>query len=147
MENYQQILVAIDLSEEAQYVLKRAVVLAENHRANLTLIHVIEPITFAYGGNIPMGFSDIQALLKEQATERLASLGAELDIPPSQQHIIVGQPAAEIHQLAESIAADLIIVGSHGRHGLALLLGSTANSVLHGASCDVMAVRVGKNKH
>ena len=42
-----------------------------------------------------------------------------------------------------SNGADLIVVGSHGRHGLALLLGSTANGVLHGATCDVLAVRVG----
>ena len=35
-----------------------------------------------------------------------------------------------------------IVIGSHGRHGLALLLGSTANSVLHGASCNVYVVRV-----
>ena len=40
--------------------------------------------------------------------------------------------------------ADVIVVGSHGRHGLALLLGSTANGVLHGATCDVLAVRVGE---
>ena len=44
---------------------------------------------------------------------------------------------------AHQIAADLIVVGSHGRHGIALLLGSTANGVLHGAPCDVLAVRVG----
>jgi len=37
---------------------------------------------------------------------------------------------------------DLVIVGSHGRHGVRLLLGSTANAVLHGAECDVLAVRV-----
>ena len=43
----------------------------------------------------------------------------------------------------DEILADLIVVGSHGRHGLALLLGSTASGVLHGAPCDVLAVRVG----
>ena len=48
----------------------------------------------------------------------------------------------QIHSLEEA-GADIIVVGSHGRHGLALLLGSTANGVLHGASCDVLAVRVG----
>ena len=41
-------------------------------------------------------------------------------------------------------ACDLIVVGSHGRHGLALLLGSTANDVLHGAPCDVLAVHLKK---
>lgn len=38
----------------------------------------------------------------------------------------------------------MIVVGSHGRHGLALLLGSTANDVLHGAPCDVLAVSLKK---
>jgi universal stress protein A len=61
------------------------------------------------------------------------------------QHIVLGRPEVEIHAKAEELGADLIVVGSHGRHGLALLLGSTANGVLHGAGCDVLAVRVGKN--
>ena len=46
--------------------------------------------------------------------------------------------------MAKDIGADLIVVGSHGRYGLALLMGSTANGVLHGATCDVLAVRVGQ---
>jgi universal stress protein A len=46
--------------------------------------------------------------------------------------------------MATDIHADLIVVGSHGRHGLALLMGSTANGVLHGAKRDVLAVRVGE---
>ena len=48
------------------------------------------------------------------------------------------------YRVAEEQSCDLIVVGSHGRHGLALLLGSTANDVLHGAPCDVIAVRLGK---
>jgi universal stress protein A len=57
-----------------------------------------------------------------------------------------GQPRQEIHGLAKEQHCDLIVVGSHGRHGLALLLGSTANDILHGASCDVLAVRLVKDK-
>ena len=37
---------------------------------------------------------------------------------------------------------ELIVVGSHGRHGFSLIFGSTSNSVLHGAQCDVLAVRI-----
>jgi universal stress protein A len=55
---------------------------------------------------------------------------------------VVGRPETEIHHVAEEIGADLVVVGSHGRHGLSLLMGSTANGVLHGAKCDVLAVRV-----
>lgn len=47
-----------------------------------------------------------------------------------------------MHRLAKEQRCDLIVVGSHGRHGLALLLGSTANDILHGAPCDVLAVRL-----
>lgn len=57
---------------------------------------------------------------------------------------VYGQPRQEIHRLAAEQACDLIVVGSHGRHGLALLLGSTANDVLHGAPCDVLAVHLKK---
>jgi len=44
--------------------------------------------------------------------------------------------------LAEKINADLIVLGTHGRHGLGLMLGSTANAVLHGAPCNVLTVMV-----
>lgn len=54
----------------------------------------------------------------------------------------MGEPREEIIRIAEQENVDLIVVGSHGEHGLALLLGSTANSVLHYAKCDVLAVRL-----
>ncbi len=57
--------------------------------------------------------------------------------------MVVGRPGSEIRRQAEENDADLIVIGSHGRHGIQLLLGSTANSVLHGAACDVLAVRIG----
>ena len=56
--------------------------------------------------------------------------------------VTVGRPESEIHRLAKEEGADLVIVGSHGRKGLQLLLGSTANGVLHGTECDVLAVRI-----
>ncbi|PIE36321.1 MAG: universal stress protein UspA, partial [Gammaproteobacteria bacterium] len=59
------------------------------------------------------------------------------------QHVVLGRPETEIHALADTIDADLVVMGCHGRFGLALLLGSTANGVLHGTKCDVLAVRVG----
>ena len=60
--------------------------------------------------------------------------------------MIFGRPESEIHSLAKELKVDLIVVGSHGKHGLSLLLGSTANGVLQGSPCDVLAVRVGFNK-
>jgi len=69
-------------------------------------------------------------------------IGEQLDVDQSNRWLVWGTPKQEIAQLAETEQVDLIVVGSHGRHGLALLLGSTANSVLHYARCDVMAVRL-----
>ena len=60
----------------------------------------------------------------------------------SNQWLLWGIPKQEIINVAEQQQVDLIVVGSHGRHGLALLLGSTANSILHTAKCDVLAVRL-----
>jgi universal stress protein A len=84
----------------------------------------------------------VQSQLQQQATERIALLGEQLDINSDDQHIILGHPAQEMHRMASEQDIDLIVVGSHGRHGLALIFGSTSNSVLHGATCDVLAVRI-----
>ncbi len=142
MSYYQHILVGVDLSDESEQVLARASSIAGGEQAKLSLAHIIEPLTFAYGGDIPMDLSEVQDQLQAQATEQLAGLAQSVGIAPEDQHVLIGQPATEIHQLAKDQSADLIVVGSHGRQGLALLLGSTANGVLHGAKVDVLAVRV-----
>ena len=110
--------------------------------AQMSVTHVIEPLSFAYGGDIPMDFSGIQEEIHKQARSHMAALCDPLNIPEANRHLVVGRPETEIHHVSEEIGADLIVVGSHGRHGLSLLMGSTANGVLHGARCDVLAVRV-----
>jgi universal stress protein A len=72
-------------------------------------------------------------------------LGKRLAIDDDNQWLVWGVPNQEIVQIAKQEQIDLIVVGSHGRHGLALLLGSTANSILHHATCDVLAVRLLEN--
>jgi len=144
MSNYRKVLVAVDLSEDAALVLKRARGVADGATAELHIMHVIEPLSFAYGGDIPMDFSGIQDEIYQQATQQLEKFAETHGVDSGHRHITLGRPEVEIHAKAEEIGADLIVIGSHGRHGFALLLGSTANGVLHGAKCDVLAVRVGK---
>ncbi len=146
MSQYQKILVAIDLGEDSTAVVERGRAIAEPSGADLHLIHVIEPLSFAYGGDIPMDFSSIQAEIQQQASQQMRRFADSNKIDEQHQHIVMGKPEVEIHALAGELGTDLIVVGSHGRHGLALLMGSTANGVLHGAKCDVLAVRVGKLK-
>jgi universal stress protein A len=144
MSNYSKILMAVDLSDDSDEVAERAQAIATNNDAELHVIHVIEPLSFAYGGDIPMDFSGIQDEIHQQATQQLQKFADKHGIGGERTHIVLGQPEVEIHAMADDQGFDLIVVGSHGRYGLALLMGSTANGVLHGATCDVLAVRVGK---
>jgi universal stress protein A len=140
MSLYQQVLVAVDLTAESKQILDKAVQVGAG--ATLHLVHVIEPLAYAYGGDIPMDLSEVQNQLQQQASQQLAQLAKPLGVDTEHQHVLIGQPTGEIHRLADEKRVDLIVVGSHGRQGLALLLGSTANGVLHGVKCDVLAVRV-----
>ncbi|HKM16136.1 MAG TPA: universal stress protein [Marinospirillum sp.] len=142
---YKNILVAIDLSEESRKVLLQAKeIAARNQHAKLSVVHTLEPLGFAYGGDIPMDLTSIQDQLDAHARLRLQELLEGIDIPKENQYILVGMPDTETHRLANEKGVDLIVVGSHGRHGFQLLLGSVSSGVLHGAPCDVLAVRVGK---
>ena len=145
MAQYSKILMAVDLSDDSDMVAERANAIAGNNGAEVHVIHVIEPLSFAYGGDIPMDFSGIQDEIHQQAVQQLDRFAERHGIGDGHRHVVLGQPEVEIHALAEETGADLIVVGSHGRYGLALLMGSTANGVLHGAGCDVLAVRVGKH--
>ncbi|MDD0976828.1 universal stress protein [Pseudomonas fontis] len=147
---YEHILVAVDLTEECDPVIKRARELATSStsgNAKVSLVHIVEPMAMAFGGDVPMDLSQLQQQQFDQAKERMDRLYNKYpDINRGDAHLTYGQPRQEIHQLAKEQHCDLIVVGSHGRHGLALLLGSTANDVLHGAPCDVLAVRLQKKE-
>ena len=138
---YSHVLVAVDLIEECREVADHAMKLAKALDAKLSLLHVVEPLAMAYGGDVPMDLSMLQQQQFEQAKERMQMFAADYGLPDDRLQIAFGHPRQEIHRVTEEQSCDL---GSHGRHGLALLLGSTANDVLHGAPCDVIAVRLGK---
>ncbi|WP_317928704.1 universal stress protein [Halioxenophilus sp. WMMB6] len=142
MSTYKHIIAGLDLSNDSKQIVEKAKFLADATKAKLSIAHVIEPLVFTYGGDIPMDISSVQEQIETQATKDLAKLGEEFGIASDNQFIVVGQPANELHAIATQNGGDLIVVGSHGRHGLSLLLGSTSNSVLHGSQCDVLAVRV-----
>jgi universal stress protein A len=142
---YNHILVAVDLTEECDPVVKRALALCEGRDTQLSLVHIVDPMAMAFGGDVPMDLSQLQQQQFDQAKERLDRLIVKYPALKKEfSHLTYGQPRQEIHHLAKEQGCDLIVVGSHGRHGLALLLGSTANDVLHGAPCDVLAVHLVK---
>jgi len=144
MGDYQHILLAVDYSEHGEYVAQRAKSLAKKYQATLSIIHVLDDIPMpdtSYGTVIPLEQDSSYELLEAEKT-KLKQMAERLGIDDANQWLVWGVPKQEIVQIAEQEKIDLIVVGSHGRHGLALLLGSTANSILHYAKCDVLAVRL-----
>lgn len=137
---YKHILLATDLAEDSEYVITKVQAMVKLVNAKLSVVHVVEPLpgySYAY-----LGIEDIESQLVDEARQALQKLGQRLAIPAAQQHVEIGPTKTKILDIAEEISADLIICGSHGRHGLSLLLGSTANAILHGAKCDVLTIRL-----
>ena len=147
MATYQKILVAVDLSSESEVVLKKTRLIAGSD-AEIHLVYVQEPMDNVYVGIVPQsaafsGLGDLESQLGEELKQKLITLGDKFNLPPDNLHILNGSPAHEIHRFAKESDTQLIVIGTHGQKGLQLLLGSTANAVLHGAGCDVLAVRIG----
>ena len=146
MKCYKHILLAVDFSEGTDCLVKRASEMALLDDTKLSIVHILDSIPMpdiSYGTVITLNDETDNSLL-EQEKAKLNEMGNVLNVPENQRWLIWGSPKEEICALAEQENVDLIIVGSHGRHGLALLLGSTANDVLHYAPCDVLAVRLSK---
>ena len=144
MQAYQHVLFATDFTDEALQVGARAKEIAQHYGARLSLIHVIEPIVVSPGYDLLPVMPDLpDEVLQTSSQEALRRLAERLEIPDAGQRVITGVSTKEgILEAVRELGVDLIVIGSHGRHGLALLLGSTANAVLHGAPCDVLAVRI-----
>jgi universal stress protein A len=143
---YRKVLVAIDCSDESAEVLSRAAGVQEGTEGELHLIHVIEPLALAYGADVPMDVTDLQSGLVKQARDTALEYAGHYRIPESRIHVELGSIEKTILDKADDIGADLIVVGSHTRSGLALLLGSTARGLVPGAHCDVLAVKMDKRK-
>ena len=107
MSEYTRILVAVDLSEDSGPVAQRAMAVANN--AELHFIHVIEPLSFAYGGDIPMDFSGIQDEIQQQATQQLQRFSETHAIDAAHQHIVLGRPEVEIHAKAEELGLQPLV--------------------------------------
>jgi len=143
---YRKVLAAVDTTDEAEEVLKAAREIADDQESSVSAINVLRPMADFYV-NLYSILEDkvdigIESQAVEHATAWLSDLAKRNGIDASAVNVVVGTPAVEIRRMAEELHADLIVLGTHGRHGLGLMLGSTANAVLHGAPCDVLAVKV-----
>ena len=140
-----KILVATDFSEGSDEALDQAIEMARPSGAEIEILHVIElaeefPFgTTYFDADYGVLYMSIDRQLTERA-QRVSAAGL-----PCHTKISEGSAVPEITQRCRSIDADLIVVGTHGRTGLAhAMLGSVAERVVRRAACPVLTVPFSK---
>jgi universal stress protein A len=143
MAVYSHILLAVDFTPVTDTVVRQAMELCQAFKARLSLVHVVEFTQMDLSNDLvlPQELEFDQELMKH-AKRRLEKLAEKLGVNKSECYVSQGSTRREILRLAKELDTNLIVIGSHGREGIQRLLGSTANAVLHGAPCDVLAVRI-----
>ena len=148
MTTYKTILIPVDPQGGAAQVLKKAAKLNDIASADIHLLHAFEDPKFVYSGLSAFGaLMDLdEDHMRKYYREQLQELAEQAGLDSVTVHAEAGRPADVIMASAKQLNTDLIVVGSHGRHGIGLLLGSTANNVLNHANCDVIAIRVSEDE-
>lgn len=142
MRDYKNILLVVDLSEDSQIIGDRARAIAACYQSEITLLHVVEYVPVEPMGEALLPTVQIEGELVDRAKLRLAELAKKLSLSQSRQLVETGGIKAEIIRTAQRLHSDLIVLGSRERHGLAILLNFTEDTILHAAPCDVLAVRL-----
>jgi nucleotide-binding universal stress UspA family protein len=140
--SFRRVLLALDESPVAAHAADVGVNLAKALGAELALIYVVDP-----GQTVPpesgVPAPDLIALAEQDGKRLLADFrNRSLLQPPALEFIAVGKPATEIVRTAKEWPADVIVIGTHGRHGVErMFLGSVAEAVMRHAPCSVLVVR------
>jgi universal stress protein A len=142
MPGYKKILVLLDLSEDSEQVAVAARNLAEYSQASMLALHVVEFVPVEPLGESLMPTAQIEDDLVKLSREKLTAFIARLALPRATSRVEAGNTKSEILRVAEEEKADLIVLGSRERHGLAILVNFTEDTVLHAAHCDVLAIRL-----
>jgi universal stress protein A len=147
MPRIRRILHATDFSPASAAAFARAVDMAKANKAELHLAHVLTPVVPMVGDGYvsPQVYADIEASSRAAADKRMASLAARArksGVARVRTALLDGVPHEQIARAARSRRADLVVIGTHGRTGLAkLFLGSVAGRVVASAPCPVLTVR------
>lgn len=142
-----RVLVPVDFSGDSLNALAYARVLVKPFKAEVVLVHVIEPIYYAAPADMYMASPNLATLIDEQqqvAAKQLKRLAADLKKKGHRVRTVLktGSPAQMIIDTAQRAGADLIVMATHGHTGLAhLFMGSVAEKVVRSATCGVLTVR------
>ena len=139
---YSRILLVVDLTGDSDEIGRRAKALAEACGATLSLLHVVEYVPVEPMGETLLPAVQIEEELVNRARQQLDELAGKLDLASATKTVATGNIKAEIVRVAGEQAVDLIVLGSRERHGLSIMVNFTEDTILHAASCDVLAVRL-----
>lgn len=142
MARYRKILVLLDLSKDSEQVMLAGRELASDSKASIVALHVVEFVPVEPMGESLMPTMQIEQDLIDRSREHMAALIARLGLSDASARVEVGNTKTEILRVAKEEGADLIVLGSRERHGLAIMVNFTEDTVLHAAHCDVLAVRL-----
>ena len=142
MHKYKKILVLLDLSDASAQVAEAARDMAQGTLAEIVALHIVEFIPVEPMGETLMPSVQIQADLAVSRRERLADLTRSVGMERTRCRVEIGNTKAQILRVAGEEAADLIILGSRERHGLAILVNFTEDTILHASHCDLLAIRL-----
>jgi len=144
MRRIETILCPVDFGPPSANALVFAVDLAESLGARVHVISIFQlPIVGFPDGVLVASAEAASRLIEttEKTLERACEAYKERNVALT-RHLEQGDPQEVIVAVAKSIRADLIVMGTHGRHGLArALIGSVAESVLRSAEVPVVTVR------
>ncbi len=144
IQPYKNILLPTDFSVHSDIAAKRALQIAGQYGANLHVLHTVEDYVYYNEAFDPVVASiplpdDFRMVQAEEHMQKFCQRnGLDNDAEIKTQW---GNPKRSIISWVQERRTDLIVMGSHGHHGIGRLLGSVSNAVLHKAACDVLIVK------
>jgi universal stress protein A len=135
------ILVPTDFSPYAEHAWQEALAIATRDKAHVLLLHVLPFLTFTWVDEWSLARPQFEEIIQRDAEQQLQTLAAQQPVP-IETHVLWGDPATTICDVAKTRPCELIVMSTHGRTGLAhVFIGSVAERVVRYASCNVLIVR------
>lgn len=140
-KTYKHILYATDLGPFEKRVTSRVKTVRNQNKSKLSMVHVVESMPVFVDMSGYFNTSEIVEQMQQEAEILIKKIAGNLEVADTERHLLVGSPKIDIVKLANKINADLIVIGTHNRHLIDNLIGSTTDAVLRSADCDVLTVR------
>ncbi len=143
---YKAIVVGTDGSDRASGAVQEAIALAQMSGATLHVVHVVRPASAAMAGTEHVdaaAIADALTTIRDEADELCARVceQAERQGVATEAHTVEGDPADVIITVAETVNADLVVIGNRGMSGIKrFVLGSVPNKVSHHCPCSLLIV-------